>query len=203
MADFAIYTLPSDNVAPNATITIQTGTDPADENYAPEVLVDMNPARMAKILSTTGAWLFDFTNPQRIDLAAFIHGTFETTCTLKLQGNATDVWTSPSFDVEIDVLPWYGTGTRRWPKNHWLDLTEHAGYTTTGYRYWRLVCTGNSQNIWLGQVIFSRSARWTQTFDGSTSKRHASAASSMKPPTVRRRSMPAGRPSSCSKAISA
>lgn len=159
MASAAIYSRPSDNVAPNATITIQTGTDPTDDNYAPEVLVDLNPARVAKILSTTGAWLFDFTTAQRIDLAAFIHSTFETTCVLRLQGNATDSWGAPSFNVVIPVEAWLGTGVTRWPRNQWLDLTQEVGYSTTGYRYWRLLCTGNSQNVWLGQVIFSPTIR--------------------------------------------
>ena len=159
MADAALYTFPSDNVAPDATVTIETGTDPGDDNYGPEVLVDLNPAKMAKILSTTAAWLFDFGSAQRIDIAAFIHGTFETTSTLRLQGNATDSWGAPSFDAEIDVLPWFGTGTTRWPQNHWLDLTEHEDYSAAGFRYWRVICSGNSQNVWLGQVVFSPTIR--------------------------------------------
>lgn len=154
----ALYTRYADNVAPNATITIETGTDPG-ATYAPANLVDQNPAKVAKILSTTGAWLFDFGSAQRIDIAAFIHGTFETTSTLRFQGNATNAWGAPSFDAEIDVLPWLGSGTRRWPQNHWLDLRNESGYTTTGYRYWRLICSGNSQNIWLGQVVLSPTIR--------------------------------------------
>lgn len=155
----AIHTRPSDNVAPNATITIETGTDPLDDNYGPEVLVDLNPAKMAKILSTTGAWLFDFTTAQRIDFAAFIHSTFATTAVVRLQGNATNSWGAPSFNVVIPVQAWLGSGTTRWPRNQWLDLTDQPGYTTTGYRYWRLLITGNDQNIWLGQVVFSPTIR--------------------------------------------
>ena len=155
----AIHTRPSDNVAPNATITIQTGTDPGDPNYASTSLVDLNPAKVAKILSTTGAWLFDFGSAQRIDLAAFIHSTFADTAVMRLQGNATDSWGAPSFNALIDVQAWLGSGSTRWPRNQWLDLTQEAGYSTTGYRYWRLVITGNDQNLWLGQVIFSPTIR--------------------------------------------
>lgn len=155
----AIFTRPSDNVAPNATKTIQTGTDPGDDHYGPDTLTDLNPAKMAKILSTTAAWLFDFGAAQRIDLIALIHSTFATTCTLRLQGNATDVWTSPSFNAVIDVQAWLGSGTTRWPRNQWLDLTQEAGYSTTGYRYWRILITGNDQNVWLGQVIMSPTIR--------------------------------------------
>jgi len=159
MANEAIYTRPSDQVADLATITIETGTDPGDDNYAPEVLVDENPAKVAKILSTTGAWQFAFPSAQRIDLAACIHSTFETDCTLRLQGNTSASWSSPPFNAEITVHEWLGAGVGRWPRNQWLDLTEESGYTTTGYQYWRLLCTGNTQNIQLGQVIFSPTIR--------------------------------------------
>lgn len=155
MATNAIYIRPSDNVAPNATVTIQTGTDPGDPQYGPMTLVDLNPARVAKINSTTFAWLFDYGSAQRIDIAGFIHGTFETTSTVRFQGNATDSWGAPSFDVEVDIQPWYGVAPRRWPHNHWVECPLHAGYTTTGYRYWRLICSGNSQNGQLGQVVMS------------------------------------------------
>jgi hypothetical protein len=159
MASAAIYTRPSDNVAPNATKTIQTGTDPGDTNYGPNSLTDLNPAKMAKILSTTAAWLLDFTVAQRIDLAAFIHSTIESPGTLRLQGNATDSWGAPSFNALVDLQAWFGTGTSRWPRNQWLDLTQEAGYSTTGYRYWRILVTGNPQNVWMGQVVLSPTIR--------------------------------------------
>lgn len=159
MASAAIYTHPSDNVAPNATLTIQTGVDPADTNYDPAVLVDLNPARVAKILSTTAAWLIDFGAAQRIDLAAFIHSTIEAPGTLHFQGNAADSWGAPSFNALVPQQAWLGTGTSRWPRNQWLDLTQEAGYSTTGYRYWRILVTGNSQNVWMGQVVLSPTIR--------------------------------------------
>jgi hypothetical protein len=155
MANEAIYTRPSDQVADDATITIHTGTDPGDDNYGPDTLVDQNPAKLAKIDSTDGAWLWTYAAPQRIDIAAFIHGTFEQSCELRLQGHTSNVWTSPLFDAEIDVYEWLGAGVGRWPRNTWLDLTQHPDYSATGFQYWRLVCTGNSQNIQLGQVVFS------------------------------------------------
>jgi hypothetical protein len=159
MASAAIFTRPSDNVAPDATVTIQTGTDPGDDNYGPEVLVDLNPAKMAKILDVTAAWLFDFGAAQRIDLAAFIHSTIESPGTLRLQGNATDSWGAPSFNALIDVQDWLGSGTGRWPRNQWLDLTQESGYSTTGYRYWRVLVTSNPQNVWMGQVVLSPTIR--------------------------------------------
>jgi hypothetical protein len=49
----SIYQLYTDEIARSATITIETGVDPGDTNYAPASLVDENPAKVAKIDSTT------------------------------------------------------------------------------------------------------------------------------------------------------
>lgn len=70
-----IYQRLSDEVARNATsITIHTGgVSPEDENYGPDNLVDENPAKVAKIEATTGAWLFSYNAKQPIELAALIH----------------------------------------------------------------------------------------------------------------------------------
>lgn len=156
MANEAIYALPSDRVDQNATVTIQTGTDPGDPHYAPSSLFDGNPAKVAKILSTTAAWMWAFAQRQRVRMAFFIHGTFGPECALRFQGNDTNSWGSPTLDVEIPVEAWHGSGVGRWPKNQWTgDLTLEPGYTDAGFFYYRLVCTGNAQSVWLGETFFS------------------------------------------------
>jgi hypothetical protein len=78
-----------------------------------------------------------------------------------LQGNSVNSWGSPiPFDADIDVLEWLGSGSRRWPRNTSLDLTQHEDYNPAGYKYWRLFCEGNSQNVQLGQVILSANIRY-------------------------------------------
>lgn len=156
---YAIYTKFSDNIAKDATIIIQTGTDPGDPNYDPTSLVDDNPAKVAKIDSTTGAWEFNFGSAQRIDLVALIHHTFMAGCDVKIQGSATANWASPTFSAAITIPAWVGSGESLWPVNPWLDLTEQSGYSSTGFQYWRLVITGNDQNIQLGEIIMSASIR--------------------------------------------
>jgi hypothetical protein len=168
MAYETIYQRASDEVARLSTITIETGTEPEGmDDYGPATLVDGNPAKVAKIDSTTGAWLFDFGAPQRIDLAALIHHNFDAGADVKIQGHTSDAWTSPDFSAAITIPAWLGSGTSRWPVNPWRDLTLASGYSASGFRYWRLVVTGNSQNlqlghIWLGAQIrrLSPDVRW-------------------------------------------
>lgn len=165
-----IYQHYADNVAKDAaSITIETGSavSPADDDYGPESLIDDNPAQVAKIDDTTGAWLFAYDDPQRIDLAALIHHTCDETeaspsspaPSVRIEGNDTDDWSAPSFSAAFTIPAWFAVGTRKWPVNPWLDLTQQSGYSETGFLYWRLVIENNSQNIQLGQVWFSPTIR--------------------------------------------
>lgn len=163
-----IYQYYGDNVAPEATVTVQTGSGSADPDYGPESLIDDNPAKVSKIDSTTGAWMFEFDAPQRIDLVALIHHNFDAGANVKIQANTSDSWGTPALEASFTIDPWYGTGTHRWPRQPWLDLTgssgvAHAGsvtgYTTAGYAFWRLIVTSNSQNLQLGGVWFGETIR--------------------------------------------
>lgn len=161
-----IYQHYADEVARLATITIESGavSSPFDDAYGPDALVDDNPAQVAKIDDTSGAWLFEYDTPQRIDLAALIHHSFDATSdngslSVRLEGNATNSWGSPSFSAEFTIPDWFGVGTRRWPLNPWLDLTSISGYSATGFLFWRLVIENNSQDIQLGQVWFGSQIR--------------------------------------------
>lgn len=161
-----IYQHLSDEVGRNATSrTIETGAvSPEDENYGPDNLVDENPAKVAKIDATTGAWLFAYNAKQPIELAALIHHNFDATAdngtlSVRLEGNDTDVWTSPSFSAEFTIPNWFASGTRRWPVNPWLDLTGISGYDPAGWLYYRLVVENNSEDLQLGQVWFGETIR--------------------------------------------
>jgi hypothetical protein len=173
----AIYQRPSDHVLKNATITINTGVDPGDATYGPTALVDDNPAKVAKINSTTAAWVADFGAAQRIDLVALIHHNFDAGANVKIQANTINGnWSGspgPAFEAAITIPTWYGRTANPWPVNPWLDLTTctptKGTYNTTGWRYWRLVITSNSQNIQLGQWVmgpairrFDRNYKWHQ-----------------------------------------
>lgn len=158
-----IYSFYSDEVARLAdSIVIENDTSPSlagDDQYAPAALIDDNPAKVAKIGDTSGAWIFSYPSAQRIDLAALFHHSFDATdgspdVSVRLEGNATNDFTTPTFSASFVIPAWLGAGDTRWPQNPWMDLTQETGYSETGFQYWRLIIENNSQNIQLGQVRF-------------------------------------------------
>lgn len=161
-----IYTNYSDEVARLAdSIEIENDTSPSlsgGDDYGPATLIDDNPAKVAKINDTSGAWLYTYSEKQPIALALLIHGTFDETVanpgspapSVRLEGNNTSDFSSPAFAAEFIIPPWLGSGTGRWPQNPWLDLTAASGYDDDGFFFWRLVAENQSQNIQLGLSLF-------------------------------------------------
>jgi len=155
----AIYQRYSDEVARLATITIETGVDPGDATYGPAALVDDNPAKVAKIDSVTGAYQFAYPAKQPVALVGLVHHDFDAGADVLIQGDDAADWVTPAFEAAITIPPWLGSGTRAWPVNPWLDLTEEYDYEPLGWQYYRLVITGNSQTLQLGQVWFGETIR--------------------------------------------
>lgn len=147
----AVYGRPSDNVAGNATISVQTGT--ADTDYPMTNLVDGNPAKPGKLTTTTGRIVFDFGSAQTLQLVALIHTNLDAGLTVKIQANATDAWGSPSLDTAITIptLP-----LDDYPLNPWLDL---SGSVHT-YRYWAIHVSGTNTNpVAIGEVWMQATKR--------------------------------------------
>ena len=126
MGTAAIYGKPTDNVASEATITAQSGT--VDTEYPLANLVDENPAKPAKLTTTTGRIMFDFGSAQTIQLIALIHTNLDAGLTVKIQANATDSWGSPSVDLAITIPT---VPADSYPLNLWLDLSG----STYSYHY--------------------------------------------------------------------
>lgn len=135
------------NVAGNATITASS----ADADYPATYLVDQNLARPARLTLATGDWVFDFGVAQRIDMLAF--GPHNLTAALGgvlFQGNASDSWGAPALSTTLTIPSYREDGQS---VNVWKDLTGVSGYSTTGFRYWRLrVGTANAAVIAVGEV---------------------------------------------------
>lgn len=156
----AIYQRHSDEVARLASITIQTGTDPGDENYGPAALVDDNPARLAKIDDVDGAWELAYESKQPAELCALIHGSFDAGADVRIEASNDGNWANPLMSGAFTIPAWLGSGVNAWPVNPWLDLTALDGYDADGFFYYRLICEGNSQNIQLGQLWLGRTIRY-------------------------------------------
>lgn len=129
------------------TVTASAG----DADFPASYLYDGNVAKPAKLTTTTGDWVFDFGAAQRIDLVAFgPHNLTAGLTNVLFQGNATDSWGSPTLSATITIPAYFEDGQS---VNPWKDLTGVAGYTSAGFRYWRLrVGTANGAPIAIGEV---------------------------------------------------
>lgn len=147
-----IYNRYSDNLAPSATITIETGT--AATGYLASYIANGNNARPSKLNETSGAWLFDFGTPTEIAIAAIGHANFEAGLDVRLQANVANSWGSPSFEAAFTIPAWR---VDRFPGQPWLDLTAVSGWGA--YQYWRFVAVGTNAvalavgELWLGALI--------------------------------------------------
>jgi len=143
----AVYQHYSDNVTPNASIVATT----EDSAYPAENIANLNPAKPAKLTGTTGNWVFDFTSAQRVDLVAIIHHNLTAGLEVRIQGNATDSWSSPTFNQQITIPAYKEDG---YPTNPWLDLRALSGYSASGFRFWRLVVVGtNGAAVAIGEFV--------------------------------------------------
>jgi len=146
---YSRYAIPSSNLAPGATITVQTGTE--DAEYPATCLSDINPAKPAMIEETDGAWLVDLGAATRVDAVAFIHHNFERgATTLRLQGNTVDAWVAPPVDEEVDVPD---DDADNFSVNPWIDLA--ALFPDLGdrtLRYLRIVVENNPDAIALCEL---------------------------------------------------
>lgn len=151
----AIYAHYSDNVAPSATITVNTGTE--DPDYLAANLVDLNPSKPAQLTTTTGSWVFDWGAAQRVDWVLVPMHNLTAGLDVRVQMNATNSWGAPSLDTPIVIPTYRGDGL---PVGSWKDLTGVAGYSVSGFRYLRLVVVGvNAAAVKVGEVMILANKR--------------------------------------------
>lgn len=149
----AIYQHYSDNVAPLATITGSA----EDSTYPPSYLANLNPAKPAKLTTTTGWFKFNFGADQRIDILGIIHHNLDEGLEVRLQGNATDSWVSPTVNELVPVPAYREDG---YPLNLFLDVTLATNYSTGGLPWWRvLFVTANGEHIAIGEIWLGQTKR--------------------------------------------
>lgn len=152
-----LYTRPSENVTVNATITASA----ADASYPAANLGDLDPSKPAKLTTTSGNWVFDYGSAQRVDVFALIHHNLTAGLDVKLQGNATNSWGAPTLSTAITIPTYHEDG---FPVNPWLDVTGVSGYSTSGFRFWRLLINAASgANVAIGEVVMATTKRQLET----------------------------------------
>lgn len=148
----SIYARASHNLAQNATVTVSAGTE--DALYVAANLINLNPAKPAKIGETDGAWLFDYGTAVCLVLIAIIHHNFASgVTTLSVQANSSDSWADPPLDEEITIP---ADDADNYPRNPWIDLRDvlPAAEDRT-YRYWRIVVASNPEPVAVGEVMMT------------------------------------------------
>jgi hypothetical protein len=145
-----IYCRPSDNIIANAT-TVTPSTEAT--GYDVENLWDGNPAKPWKATAQTANIVFDFGVATSIELVALIHHNLTAGLEVRIQGNATNVWSGPTLNQAFTIAAYDQDG---FPVNPYLDLTAIAH----SFRFWRLVIVGtNAANVAIGEMWLSATKR--------------------------------------------
>lgn len=145
----AIYSKYADYVGPNATVTVNTGTE--DSTYPAANLVNRIPSKPAQLTGTSGSWVLDFLAAQRVDWVGLPHHNLDAGLDVKIQMHATSAWGAPSFSQAITIPAYQQDGFNPGP---WLDLTTLSGYLVAGYRFLRLLINAaNSQPVKIGELM--------------------------------------------------
>jgi hypothetical protein len=151
----AIYGHYSDNVAPAATITVNTGTE--DATYPAANLADLNPSKPAQLTTTTGSWVFDWGAAQRVDWVLLPMHNLTAGLEVRIQMHTANSWGSPSLDTTITIPAYRDDGH---PVGAWRDLTGVAGYLVGGYRYLRFAVIGtNAAAVKVGELLIQSNKR--------------------------------------------
>lgn len=156
------YFHPSDNVAPAATPTVETGT--ADSAYPVANLALLTYAKIAapsKLQEVTGAWLLDFGSAQRVDYVVLQHN-FDQGLAVAVQMNATNSWGSPTLTTSPTIPAKRADGYTR---KVGVDLRSVSGYDVSGKRYLRVNVSGtNSVPLGLKIMAFSTVRQLSRDF---------------------------------------
>lgn len=149
MSDNLKYCRPSDLLSP---VTTTPDVDPiADPEYGLTALSDLLLSKPCKFDGVGPLNLvFDMGVQTRIDAFALPNHNLATGTVCSVQMNATDVWTSPTVNGSMTVGANHANGHRASP---WIDLTQVAGYSVSGFRYLRLVVPAQVYNIQIGERL--------------------------------------------------
>lgn len=163
MANF-LYTHPGDNIAGDATITVQTGTE--DTAYPVANATDIGYANIAapsKLTGVTGAWQMDYGSAVRKQGFLLWHN-FDGVLSVSLQANSAASWATPAFSTPITIPPKRADGST---VKVFIDLRP---LLSTSYRYWRLSVSGsNTDPLGVKWLAFdnlrslSRNIQWGYT----------------------------------------
>lgn len=163
------YFHPSDNVAPNATVTTGSTEDPAYPLTNVTDLAYKNLANPGKLAALTGDFIFAWSSAQRVDAVLLWHN-FDASLAYAIQMNATNSWGAPTLNLTGLTAPSKRADSHT--VKIYKDLRSVSGYSTSGFQYLRINVSGtNSVNLGLKVLLFSgirqttRNIQWGFTIE--------------------------------------
>ncbi len=151
------YTRGSDIITVG-TVTVDSGT--ADTDYPASNLIDLKPNVPAKLTTTTGSFLRDLLTDTLVNYVLITHHNLSI-IEVRLQGNATNTWATPSVDIVLTIAAPY---LDLFPVSVGVDLETLVPVAATRTkRYWRIKIVGtNAAPVSIGEwTLFSA----TRTLD--------------------------------------
>lgn len=149
------------NLAASKTVT----ADDEAASYPGENVITKNYAevwRSSDVSSSYGV-VIDLGSAQDVSAAVIGNFNLNSGSTLKVQGNASDVWTSPSVDQTVTL-----TNKTTYDRNIFKDLGG-----TFSYRYWRILFDDTSLTDGFyecGSIYLGNTVTLTDNFDANNSK---------------------------------
>jgi hypothetical protein len=149
------YAYPLDNESYRIGPTVTASAE--DSEYPAENLVDINPAKPAKLTTTGGNWILDFGTAIAGVAAALLYHNIDNGVTVTLQANSSSSWGSPPFSQTFTIP---GRTEDDWTVSPWIEFAS-----TQTYRYWRLLISGtaNAQPIGVGHLMILSNLRTMDT----------------------------------------
>ena len=159
----AQYARPSDDLAQDAASVTASAED---TSYPAENLVSENPAKPAKLTTTTGSWVLEFGAAIAPVAAVLVYQYLDAGLEVRIQANTSDSWGAPPFNqaFTIPAKRLDGPSNQRWTVNPILELTGAPSYA-----FWRLVVVGtNSQAVVVGRLLLLSAWRDVSIFFGGS-----------------------------------
>jgi hypothetical protein len=147
-ATVAYFARPDDDYGLRAIAVTASAEDSA---YPALNLIAENAADPAKLTTTTGNWVLQFSSAIQPLIAILYYQYLDAGLSVKLQANSSNSWGAPPFEQAFTIP----AKRRDGPTNQFW--TNNVGMVISGspsYAYWRLVIVGtNSQVVAVGRLV--------------------------------------------------
>jgi hypothetical protein len=159
-----LHYTPSDSIERPGTWTLESGTE-RSADYAPEFASNGDPSNPVWILENQIRLVGDFGTAREIAMVALFAHTFQEGTVVRVQANATNVWTAPSLSVNIPIKEWYRDG---FSCAALVDLrTAYPSAGARTFRYWSIdnMTDANDVTVAIGEVVLASDWLPLEPFD--------------------------------------